>query len=605
MAGRGGCRARGRGRGRGRGRSAHSPSPATPSSSSSEMDVEGPVKFEFVLVLKGDPRGIQRLPDSYAAYVAGDDRPGTLHLREAAYEEGASIARGGEEQLDQKMDVKLDMELDMKTFHECAREEREACARGEAEDQAGARSGPAVRRTIGPRGPSGRVHPVSTGRGACAIRALSSKPKSFVRSPPGARPGLNGTGQSQTVDRGAGRLKSVSTGSIRENKDSADIITWREFEALRNEMRREFRAQDDELKGTVQEISQKIDATNETVTTMQDQMTDIQRTLRTLQMSIENLTNRQQQQHEDDDEVPGRGDRPRGWAPLGRNGRGHDEEDGFGKPKFSIPKFEGGADVEEYLTWELKIEKLWNLHPNYTEDRKIKLASSEFVGYALRWRDALIRHFKRNFPNRKVMIINEYNEYETGDDVDPNAPEDDDYDTDGEDAYPSDARTIVVSQRALNVLPSASTQRCNLFQTKALVGPDKACKWLSDNGGMKVNHMVRVEFEIGPYKDCIDFDVVPMTEFGDVFPEEVPAGLPPLRDRATPYHRWIVDVIYDAPDKMYLHIVSEKFARHHSLEAGFILLFSYFGGRDMSVKVFDETRYRWDYHDDITDREDD
>ncbi|KAK1648749.1 hypothetical protein QYE76_066554 [Lolium multiflorum] len=138
-------------------------------------------------------------------------------------------------------------------------------------------------------------------------------------------------------------------------------------------------------------------------------------------------------------------------------------------------------------------------------------------------------HFKRDCPNRKVMIINEDNEYETGDDVDPNAPDDDDYDTDGEDAYPSDARTIVVSQRSLNVLPSASTQRCNLFQTKALVGPDKACKWLSDNGEMKVNHMVRVEFAIGPYKDCIDFDVVPMTEFGDVFPEEVPAGLPPLR----------------------------------------------------------------------------
>ncbi|KAK1609590.1 hypothetical protein QYE76_033263 [Lolium multiflorum] len=172
-------------------------------------------------------------------------------------------------------------------------------------------------------------------------------------------------------------------------------------------------------------------------------------------------------------------------------------------------------------------------------------------------------HFKRYCPNRKVMFINEDNEYETGDDVDPNGPDDDDYDTDGEDAYPSDARTIVVSQRAFNVLPSASTQRCNLFQTKALVGPDKACKviidggscrnlaskelctklklkylphphpyyiqWLSDNGEMKVNHMVRVEFEIGPYKDCIDFDVVPMTEFGDVFPEEVPAGLPPLR----------------------------------------------------------------------------
>ncbi|KAK1669215.1 hypothetical protein QYE76_057374 [Lolium multiflorum] len=546
-----------------------------------------------------------------------------------------------------------------------------------------------------------------------------------------------------------------------ENKNSADIITWREYEALRNEMRREFRTNDDELKSTVDEIKQTLDATNVTVTGLSDQMTDIQRNIADMRLAIENLTVLQQQQQEDDEDpeleddahnargAP-RGHRPRGWVPLGRNGRGQDEEDGLGKPKFSIPKFEGGADVEEYLTWELKIEKLWSLHPHYSEDRKIKLASSEFDGYALRWWDSLVRnrdedgaqpirtwramkeamtsrfvptnymrnifdkltllrqgvktvdeyymememlmqrgrvreslemtmqrflnglkydvkgivrhytytnmnqllhhareaesqlaeeakvkgratgagrftprapstapapstrsapystppskpvsnvsnakksesaastsgsgasttrnrdmlchtcggkgHFKRDCPNRKVMFINEDNEYETGDDVDPNAPDNDDYDTDGEDAYPSDARTIVVSQRALNVLPSASTQRCNLFQTKALVGPDKACKviidggscrnlaskelctklklkylphphpyyiqWLSDNGEMKVNHMVRVEFAIGPYKDCIDFDVVPMTEFGDVFPEEVPAGLPPLR----------------------------------------------------------------------------
>ncbi|KAK1628396.1 hypothetical protein QYE76_002711 [Lolium multiflorum] len=440
-----------------------------------------------------------------------------------------------------------------------------------------------------------------------------------------------------------------------ENKDSADIITWREFEALRNEMRREFRTQDDELKGTVDEIKQTLDATNETVTGLADQMTDIQRSIADMRLAIENLAAQQQQDDDEDLELEDdahnargapRGHRPRGWAPLGRNGRGQDEEDGLGKPKFSIPKFEGGADVEEYLTWELKIEKLWSLHPNYSEDRKIKLASSEFDGYALRWWDSLVRnrdedgaqpirtwramkeamtsrfvptnylrnifdkltllrqgvktvdeyymememlmqrghvreslemrmqrflnglkydvkgivrhytytnmnqllhhareaksqlaeeakvkgratgagrftsrapppaapapstrsapystppskpvsnvsnakksesaastsgssmsttrnrdmlchtcggkgHFKRDCPNRKVMFINEDNEYETGDDVDPNAPDDDDYDTDGEDAYPSDARTIVVSHRALNVLPSASTQ---------------------------------------------------------------------------------------------------------------------------------------------------
>src|SRR3954465_8411491 len=33
-------------------------------------------------------------------------------------------------------------------------------------------------------------------------------------------------------------------------------------------------------------------------------------------------------------------------------------------------------------------------------------------------------------------------------------------------------------------------------------------QWLSDSGEMKVTHMVRVNFEIGPYKDSIDFSVL-------------------------------------------------------------------------------------------------
>ncbi|KAK1642522.1 hypothetical protein QYE76_060327 [Lolium multiflorum] len=475
-----------------------------------------------------------------------------------------------------------------------------------------------------------------------------------------------------------------------KDKDAADLMTWRDYEALRNEMRREFRSQDDELRGSVQEISQKLDPINETVTTMTDQMKDIQHSLQALQLAVDNLTQQQQQEDEDpeiqDDRGVGRGNRGHGFVELGaRRVPPQQHDDGLGKPKFSIPKFEGGDDVEEYLTWELKIQKLWRLH-DYTEDRKVKLASSEFDGYALCWWDGVTRahqednelpvltwremkaimqarfvptnylrtiydkltllrqgvkivdvyfmememlmrrgrvltpleklkhswleklkskvvlrelgatrlgrphlrrqrahystpsskpvsnvsntkksetaastsgssmstarnrdmnchtcggkgHFKRDYPNRKVMIINEDNEYETGDDVDPNAPEDDDYDSDGVDAFPSEARTIV-SQRALNVQPSASTQRYNLFQTKALVGPDKACKviidggscrnlaskelcaklklkylphphpyyiqWLSDNGEMKVNHMVRVEFAIGPTAVCFE-----------------------------------------------------------------------------------------------------
>ncbi|KAK1686478.1 hypothetical protein QYE76_047326 [Lolium multiflorum] len=334
----------------------------------------------------------------------GLDRPAVferllLPRRLVRYEEETSIARG-EEQLDVKMDVKLDMELDMKISHGRAREEREACARGEEEVQAGPEPGRPPRRAAA----RGRPPPEE------ALVPDGNRNLADFRLPTGDR-------TTDRTGRSTARSTGFQTGPVRvcldqiysgdhkivnqENKDSADIINWREFEALRNEMRREFRAQDDELKGTVDEIKQTLDATNATVTGLADQVTDIQRNIADMLIAIENLTAQQQQEDDEDPELEDdahnargapRGHRPRGWVPLGRNGRGQDEEDGLGKPKFSIPKFEGGADVEEYLTWELKIEKLWSLHPNYSEDKKIKLASSEFDGYALRWWDSLVRN---------------------------------------------------------------------------------------------------------------------------------------------------------------------------------------------------------------------
>ena len=84
------------------------------------------------------------------------------------------------------------------------------------------------------------------------------------------------------------------------------------------------------------------------------------------------------------------------------------------------------------------------------------------------------------------MYINDEGQYESGEDADPDGPEDDVYASeDGEDAFPSHAPTIVVSQRALSVQPNVDSQRCNLFQTKALVGPDKACKVIIDGGSCR------------------------------------------------------------------------------------------------------------------------
>jgi hypothetical protein len=88
----------------------------------------------------------------------------------------------------------------------------------------------------------------------------------------------------------------------------------------------------------------------------------------------------------------GRGLGQQGWLPLVLGTRRiiPAEDDYLGKPKFSIPRFDGKGDVEDYLTWELWIETLWHLH-DYTEDKKVRLASSKFDRYALRWWDNILK----------------------------------------------------------------------------------------------------------------------------------------------------------------------------------------------------------------------
>jgi hypothetical protein len=95
-----------------------------------------------------------------------------------------------------------------------------------------------------------------------------------------------------------------------------------------------------------------------------------------------------------------------------------------------------------------------------------------------------------------------------------------------------------------------------------------------------------------------------LNTFSDFVAGDGRPGTLHLREDSCGYYRWIVDVIYDARNKMYLHIGWEKFARHHSLQAGFVLVFSYFGDRDMSVKVFDDTRCRRNYHVDSAEEDD-
>ena len=62
------------------------------------------------------------------------------------------------------------------------------------------------------------------------------------------------------------------------------------------------------------------------------------------------------------------------------------------------PQFTGNNDPEEYLSWALKVDKIFRLH-NYEEEKKISMASLEFQDYVLIcWEQVLKRREARGEP---------------------------------------------------------------------------------------------------------------------------------------------------------------------------------------------------------------
>ena len=58
-----------------------------------------------------------------------------------------------------------------------------------------------------------------------------------------------------------------------------------------------------------------------------------------------------------------------------------DEENLHGKLKFIMPKFKGEDDPDAYLSWALKVDKIFRIH-NYADEKKVAMASLEFEDYA-------------------------------------------------------------------------------------------------------------------------------------------------------------------------------------------------------------------------------
>ena len=55
-----------------------------------------------------------------------------------------------------------------------------------------------------------------------------------------------------------------------------------------------------------------------------------------------------------------------------------------------MPKFHGGDDPEEYLKWALKVDKIFRVH-NYSEAKKVAMASLEFEEYANVWWEEVVQ----------------------------------------------------------------------------------------------------------------------------------------------------------------------------------------------------------------------
>src|SRR4051812_41739638 len=88
--------------------------------------------------------------------------------------------------------------------------------------------------------------------------------------------------------------------------------------------------------------------------------------------------NNHQARHESSDDDD---DRPNLGNQRNRNRNG---EETFGKLKFTMPKFTGSNEPEEYLSWELKVDKIFRMH-NYSNDKMMAMASLEFDEYANLW----------------------------------------------------------------------------------------------------------------------------------------------------------------------------------------------------------------------------
>ena len=77
-----------------------------------------------------------------------------------------------------------------------------------------------------------------------------------------------------------------------------------------------------------------------------------------------------------------------------RRGRMEDVDRNLGSIKMTIPSFQGRNDSNVYIEWERKVDLIFECH-NYSEEKKVKLATVEFCDYAIVWWDQFCKERRR------------------------------------------------------------------------------------------------------------------------------------------------------------------------------------------------------------------
>ncbi|XP_042444031.1 uncharacterized protein LOC122029149, partial [Zingiber officinale] len=185
-------------------------------------------------------------------------------------------------------------------------------------------------------------------------------------------------------------------------------------------------------------------------------------------------------------------------------------------------------------------------------------------------------HIASECPNKKTMVVRD-NGSISSEEISSHSSSSSDEENDGA-AYAQDGDLLVV-RRLLGSQPKEheEDQRENIFHSRCLI-QGKTCsmiidggsctnvastrlvtklnlkttpharpyklQWLSNSGELIVNQQVLINFSIGKYEDQVLCDIVPMEashillgrpwqfdrrDFEDMFPKEVPHGLPPMR----------------------------------------------------------------------------